>query len=166
MRHVRKVLVLLVAFLIDTTLGTYIGIFDISPSFLLVTIIAMAMAGEMMEAGIYGLLGGVLWDLFWGRTFGFHALIYMYTAIAARGFLELVYKNKPLITAGITFAASLVCEIFLCLFSFTIWGEGNFVYNLFRVMLPTALYTALLQLLLFRPITKLSRPGKERGIRL
>lgn len=166
MRHFRKVLVLLLALILDSTIGTYMGIWGITPSLLLVTVIAMAMAGEMGEAGVYGLLAGALWDLLWGRTFGFHALIYMYIAIAACAFLELVYKNTPIITAGVTFVASLLCEVLLYFVTFTIWGEGGFLYALFRIMLPTAVYTAIWQLLLFHPITKLSRPRTERGIRL
>ncbi len=166
MRHVRKVLVLILAFILDSTLGTYIGIWNISPSLLLVTVIAMAVAGEMAEAGVYGLFAGALWDLFWGRTFGFYALIYMFTAILACAFLELIYKNTPLITAGITLVASLLCEALLCFFTFTIWGEGNFMYALFRSMIPTAVYTAVCQLLFYHPIVKLSRPKKERGVRL
>ena len=166
MRHVYKALVLLLAFLVDSTLGSYIGILDISPSFLLVAVIAMAMAGEFAEAGIYGLAAGVLLDLFWGRTFGFHALLYMYAALLARAFLELVYKNTPVITAGITFAASLLCELIFCIFNFTIWGQGNFLYDLFRVIIPTAAYTAIIQMLLFYPITKIAKPKAERGTRL
>jgi len=165
MRHIWKSVVLLLALLIDSTLGSHIGILDISPSFLLVTVIAMAMAGELAEAGIYGLAAGVLWDILWGRTFGFHALLYMYVALGARAFLELVYKNTPVITAGITFVASLLCELVLCFFSFTIWGRGNFLYNLFRIIIPTAAYTAIVQMLLYYPITRLSRPKEERGTR-
>lgn len=163
MRHVYKSLVLILAFLIDSTLGSYIGILDVSPSFLLVAIIAMAMAGEFAEAGIYGLFGGVLLDLFWGRTFGFHALLYMYVALGARAFLELVYKNTPAITAGITFVASLLCELIFCVFNFTIWGQGNLLYDIFRVIIPTAAYTAIVQMLLFYPITRLAKPKTERG---
>ncbi len=166
MRHVWKILVLLTAFIIDSTWGSYIGILDISPSFLLVAVIAMAMAGEFAEAGIYGLVAGVLWDLVWGRTFGFYALLYMYAALGARAFLELVYKNTPVITAGITFAASLLCEMVVCVFSFIIWGRGNFLYDLFRVIIPTAAYTAIVQMIFFYPVTKISRPKLERGTRL
>ncbi len=166
MRHVWKSLVLLLALIIDSTLGSYIGILDISPSFLLVAVIAMAMAGELPEAGIYGLAAGMLWDLLWGRTFGFYALLYMYAALGARAFLELMYKNTPVITAGITFAASFLCETVLCLFGFAIWGQGNFLYDLFRVIIPTAAYTAIVQMIFFYPITKISRPKMERGTRL
>ncbi|MBE7062561.1 MAG: rod shape-determining protein MreD [Ruminococcaceae bacterium] len=166
MRHIWKTLVLLLALVIDSALGSYIGILDISPSFLLVTVIAMAMAGEFAEAGIYGLAAGVLWDLLWGRTFGFYSLLYLYAALGARAFLEMVYKNTPVITAGITFAASLLCEAVLCLVNFTIWGQGNFWYDLFRYIIPTAAYTAIVQMLLFFPITRLSRPKEERGTRL
>ena len=164
MRHVYKTLVLLLAFIIDSTLGSYIGILDISPSFLLAVVIAMAMAGEIVEAGVYGLAAGVLLDLFWGRTFGLYAILFMYAALGARAFLELIYKNTPVITAGITFAASLVCELVFCVLHFTIWGEGNFLYDLFRVIIPTAAYTAIIQMLLFYPVTKLAKPKTERGM--
>lgn len=166
MRHVWKILVLLAAFLIDSTLGSFIGIKDISPSFLLVVVIAMAMAGELTEAGIYGLAAGVMWDIFWGRPFGFYALLYLYIALLSRAFLEFVYKNTPVITAGITFVAALLCEIVLSLFHFTIWEQGNFWYDLFRVSIPTAAYTAIVQMLLFHPITRLAKPKAERGGRL
>lgn len=165
MRHIWKSLVILLALIVDSTLGSQIGIFDISPSFLLVVLIAMAMAGELAEAGVYGLVAGVLWDLLWGRTFGFHALLYMFVSLGARGFLELVYKNTPKITAGITFVASLLCELVICFFSFTIWGRGDFWYALLRMMIPTAAYTAVVQMILYHPITRLSRPKEERGTR-
>ncbi len=166
MRHVWKSLVLLTAFILDSTLGSYIGIFDFSPGFLLVSVIAMAMAGGLAEAGIYGGVAGFLWDIAWGRTFGFYTLLYMYAAICARGFLEMVYKNKPIITAGVTFAAALFCVLFGYGLRFVIWGRGDFVYDVFRTILPTAVYTAVVQLILFRPITAISRPKQERGRRL
>ncbi len=165
MRHVWKSLVLVAAFCLDSALGSYIGIFDISPSFLLVSVIAMAMAGGLVEAGVYGAVAGILWDLAWGRTFGFYTLLYMYSCLGARGFLELVYKNTTLITAGVTFAAALFCEIFVYIFSFVIWGRGSLLYDFLRVILPTAVYTSALQLVLFRPLTLISRPKLERGRR-
>ena len=165
MRHVWKTLILLLACIIDSSLGSFIGIFDISPSFLLVSVIAMAMSSDFPEAGIYGGAAGVLWDLMWGRTFGFYALLYMYCALGARAFVEMVYKTKPSITAGITFGASLICELAVCIFSFVIWKRGNFLYDLFRVIIPTAAYTAIIQMLLFYPITLIARPKTERGTR-
>ena len=56
MRHVWKTLVLLLALVIDSALGSYIGILDISPSFLLVTVIAMAMAGVVAAAPVLALI--------------------------------------------------------------------------------------------------------------
>ena len=166
MRHIFKILALLAAFIIDSTWGSFLGIWEISPSFLLAAVIAMAMAGEMAEAGVYGLGAGVLWDLTWGRTFGFYTLLYLFIALLSRAFLEMIYKNSTLITAGVTFVASLVCEMVLCLVGSMIWGEGNFGFQLFRIMIPTAVYTALIQMLIFRPITRISRPKEERRSRL
>ena len=165
MRYVWKTLVLLLAFILDSSLGSFISIFDIAPSFLFAAVMIMAMTGGMGEAGIYGALAGVLWDLAWGRTFGFYTLLYMYSALSAHGFLELIYKSTPLLTAGITFAASFLCELIVYLLRFTIWGEGVLIFNAFRFMLPAALYTALIQLLIFRPVNAVSRPRQERGSR-
>ncbi len=166
MRYVWKTLVLILAFVLDSTLGSFISIFDIAPSFLLATVMVMAMTGGLGEAGIYGALAGVLWDLAWGRTFGFYTLLYMYSALSAHGFLELIYKSTPLLTAGITFVAAFLCELIVYLLGFTIWGEGFLIYNVFRFMLPAAIYTALLQLLIFHPVNAVSRPRQERGARL
>lgn len=166
MRHLWKVLVLFLAFLLDTTLGVYIGILDVSPSFLLVAIVAMAMVSVPVEAGIYGFAAGFILDLCWGRTFGFYTLLYLYIALGARFFLEFIYKNTPRVTAGITFAASFFADVLLLVFGFTVWGEGNFLYALFRMVIPAAAYNAILQMLLFHPITAISKPKTERGTRL
>lgn len=166
MRHVWKTLLVLAAFCLDSTLGSYISIFNIAPCFLLATVIAMAMTGELGEAGVYGAVAGVLWDLAWGRTFGFYTLLYMYTALSAHGFLELVYKTSLFLTVGITFVATVLCEMIVYLLTFTIWGKGYFFLHVFRFMIPTALYTALVQLLIFRPINAICRPKQERGLRL
>ncbi len=166
MRHIWKGLVLFFAFVLDTTLGTYIEVFGISPSFLLVCVVAMAMVTTPAEAGIYGFIAGAFMDVYWGRVFGFYTLLFLYSALMARAFLEFVYKNTPTITAGITFAASLFCNTILCLLRFTVWGEGNFLYALFRLIIPTAAYTAIVQMLLFYPISILARPKEERRTRL
>ncbi|MBQ7036551.1 MAG: rod shape-determining protein MreD [Clostridia bacterium] len=166
MRHVWKILVLILAFVLDSTLGSFISIFDIAPSFLFASVMIMAMTGGFGEAGIYGAVAGILWDLAWGRTFGFYTLLYMYSALSAHGFLELVYKSSPLLTACITCVATFLCELIVYLLAFTIWGEGFLIFNVFRYMLPTAIYTAAVQLCIFRPVNALSRPGQERGMRL
>ncbi len=166
MRHVWKVLVLLLAFLADTTISTYIGILEISPSFLLAVTIAMAMASTPAEAGVYGFLAGVLMDVSWGRTFGFYTLLFLYTALGARMFLELVYKNTPAITAGTAFVASFLCDVVLCVFGFTVWGEGGFLYAIFRIIVPKAAYTAIAELILFYPVMAIAKPKTERRTRL
>ena len=158
MRHIWKILILFLAFLADTTIGTYIGILHISPAFLLAAVIAMAMVSTPIEAGVYGFAAGVLMDICWGRTFGFYTLLFLYISLGARMFLELVYKNTPAVTAGIAFVASALCNVILCLFGFTVWGDGNFIYALFRIIVPMAAYTAILELLLFHPITVITKP--------
>ena len=165
MRYVWKTLVLLLAFILDSTIGSFISIFDIAPSFLFATVMIMAMTGGYGEAGMYGALAGVLWDLAWGRTFGFYTLLYMYSALSAHGFLELIYKSTPFLTAGITVVAAFLCKLIVYLLGFTIWGEGALVYNIFRFILPAAIYTGAVQLLIFRPINAVSRPKQERGTR-
>lgn len=165
MRHVYKLLILLLTFIIQYSWGSYITICGVTPNLMLALIITMALSSDFLEAGIYGLTAGVLIDIFWGRAFGFYSLSFMYLPLLARAFIELIYKNSAFRSAAITFFATLVFETLLYFLSFIIWGKGNFPYALVRLILPVAFYTFVVELIIYKPVTLLSRPKPERGTR-
>lgn len=167
MRHVFKTLVLILIFVLQNTLVPYISILGVTPDILLAAVIIMALFSEPIEAGIYGAVTGTILDLILGRVYGFNTLAFLYIALAVRAFLEFVYKNRPVITAGITFVITIIYEIIYYFISYTIWGDGVFLYALFRLIIPTAAYTAAIQFLLYKPLSEVCLLGiKERGRRV
>ena len=167
MRHIFKVLTLIVVFVLQGGLCPHIEMLGIAPNLVLATVIIMALSSDFIEAGIYGGCAGMLMDIFWGRVFGFNTLIFLYVALAVRFFLEMTYKNTPTITAGITFVAVFVYELIYYFFSYMIWGEGVFLYALLRVMIPAAAYTAAIQFVIYKPVIWASRVKlDERGRRI
>lgn len=163
MQVVLKFVLIFLAFIIQGTWVQYIGILGVTPNAVLALIIALALVSEPFEAGAYGFAAGALWDLMWGRVFGIHTLLFLYVALLARAFIELMYKKGLSVVIVITFLAAIFYETVFFFLSFFIWGETGFLYVMLRIIIPSAAYTGVAQILIYSVTDALPLTRHERG---
>ena len=154
---------LLIAALLQPTVMRWIEIFGTSPNIFLIFVIAAALICGKKAGAVCGLVFGLTLDMLVGRMIGVNALIFLYAGFFVGILCERFISGPGSLTAAvIIFAMSLLGGIVYYIAYSMVWGDIGFWGALFRVVLPEALYTGVLGLLLFVPIRKSFRLIQKR----
>lgn len=156
-RRIVTVLMIVAAFLLQSTVFGRLAFANIRPNLMIVVTASVGfMRGEKggMEAGF---LCGLFIDLFWGGVLGFYTLIYTVIGYMNGTFHRLFFDDDikfPLVLIGIS---DLIYSFvgYLCLFML----QGKFIFSFFlgHVMLPELVYTILVTLILYQIILHVNR---------
>lgn len=166
------VLSLLAAIFLDSVLFARINIVGIRPDCLLALTVSLGVLLGQQEGMFFGLLGGILMDVLFGRAVGLGAMAYMLAGVAGGAFYKKFYADNiiiPSITAAI---CALAKENLTAVAVRLQGGRFNYFEMLFAYMLPCALLTgglcALVHMLLKPTLQRQVKKHYERhagGIR-
>jgi len=133
----------------------YLSIYGVKPDLVMLLVIFNGFLLGPREGAFLGFTGGIVEDLFSGSYIGLNALTKMAAGYLAGFCGERLYKENSLVVAGVTFfsaAVGLLLNYFLLLY---LEIYMPFLNSLFRVILPTALYTAVLVPLFYKRVLRL-----------
>ncbi len=154
---------LLIAALLQPTVMRWIAIFGIGPNIFLIFVIATALICGKKAGAVCGLVFGLTLDMLVGRMIGVNALVFLYAGFFVGILCErFISGTGTLAAAVIMLSMSILCGIAYYIAYSMVWGDIGFFKALFRVVLPEALYTGVLGLLLFAPIRKSFRLIRRR----
>ncbi len=140
---------------LQPTLISSIGIFGIAPNLFLVFIVAAAMIKGKKTGAVCGFVYGLVFDLLVGRMIGVNALLYMYAGLFAGLLCERFISGTGCVVAAVlVFAISLVCGTIYYIVYNMVWGDMGFWLAIGRVILPEAVYSAILGFVVYRPTEK------------
>lgn len=123
---------------------------SIKPDILLILTVSFGLMRGRRDGLWTGFFCGLVLDLFFPSVIGFQTLIYMWIGYVS-GFAYRIFYDDDIKTPMImTGAASLVYGLYCYLFSFFLRGRLNFLFYLGRIIIPEALYTIVLTILLYR----------------
>lgn len=144
-----RILVIIVAFLLQSMFFTSFAFARVRPNLLLiVTVFAGFMAGKK-EGIVIGFSCGMLWDLFSGDLMGFYALIFLLIGYANGRFHSLLFNEDvrlPLLLGG---ASDLVFSLIVCVTQFFLRGRFQFGTYLFNIILPELIFTMIVVLITY-----------------
>ena len=148
MRRLKKLALYLAityaAFFLQTVLMPHVSIAGVSPNLL---VIAVAVIGFMVETkdGIFlGLLCGICCDRFFGDYFGIYAFIYALVGYTAGFMHQKIFDDDvslPVVAIGI---CDVIYGLLMYVLYFLLRSRYDFVYYLFHVIIPEAVYTAVI----------------------
>ena len=165
MRHLKKSLILLFAFILQNAFGGYIEILGIKPSILTVVVIIFSLGGDNeWESLIYGVSAGVIYDVIWGRVFGLMTVMLTVLAVAVYYIGEFLYKKTATEAAVVTFFGTIVVEALCYGANFTLFGEGSFFYVLLRIIIPTGAYNAIISAICYHLLSKVTVSKKGENV--
>lgn len=103
--------------------------------------ISIAVFEGVTAGAIFGIVGGIIWDIQSGKTFGLHSLLLMVACIAAALLIENLFRNTIFSAFVFSLVTTLVIE-FITWFAFMyLKGNEQFAAAFLRIMLPTLAYT-------------------------
>lgn len=169
-RALINVVLIILAFTIQNCVFPLLPFLSAAPNLLLILTFSFGFI-EGKEAGMfYGLLSGLLLDLFYSGPFGFYTLIYIYigytNGICTKYYYE-DYITLPLILSVVN---ELAYNIYIYVLRFLIRGRLNFMFYFREIIIPEIIFTVVTTLLVYRLFLftnrRLEGLGKRRDGRI
>lgn len=165
LRKVVVFLIIIVGYLLQTTLFKAISLAGIVPNILIIITSSFGfMRGK--EEGMYiGFLSGLMIDVFFGNILGFYALVYMIIGYL-NGFFRRIFYPEDIKLPMILIGASELLYCFICYIClFLLRGRLHLGFYFLHVMLPDIVYTVLVTLIIYKGILYINEWLEERELR-
>ena len=134
-RLIVTLLELILCFLLQTSLFSFLRISGVVPNCLLILIITVAYTKGQISAIVTGFFAGLLLDLCFSETVGFCAILYMIVAFLA-GFAHKIYYERDYFVPGVLIlSGELIYSFLYYVIFFLLRGKLElhtyFIYTIF-----------------------------------
>ncbi len=151
-RFLFYILMVLFCFMLQTTIFQWLELADIIPNILIILVVSIGYMRGIKEAIFLGIVCGLCMDFMYGNYIGFYALLYLAVGFLSghsNYFYEQDDYTMPLILIGV---GDLVYGTIFYILSFLLRARLNFFYYLRRIMVPEAIYTVIVGIILYKLI--------------
>ena len=146
---------LLVMYLLETTLLQGLSIAGAVPNLIIILLVVISFRYGQVNGLIFGFVAGLFTDLMDGTYLGLFALLYMSLGYLL-GFANKIYDKDdytiPLILTGLT---DILYNFGIFIVGFLLRNRTHLLFYLRSIVLPEAIYTVVVSVLLYRAIQKL-----------
>lgn len=161
-RNVFITIMVIVCFVLQSTLFQIISFGGIAPNLLIIITAAFGFMGGKKCGLIVGFASGLLYDIFFGDVLCFHALIYMYIGYINGNFKQIFYKDDIKLPLVLITASDFIFNITYYVLLFMLRGRFHFVHYLKSIMIPEIVYTIVATLILY-PFIRFVMGKLEQG---
>lgn len=153
-RKISVALIIIVCFLLQSTIFQTLSFASISPNLLIVVTASFGFMRGRKEGMWIGFFSGLLMDVFFGSMIGFYALIYMYVGFV-NGFFRKTFFPDDIKLPMLLISASDFCyNILVYFFLFLFRKKFALGYYMLHVIIPELVYTLLISVVLYFIILK------------
>lgn len=150
MRVLNYILLILINFILQTTVCEYIAISSIKPNLLLILVISFSFMRGKEEGMLLGFFSGLLMDSFFGLFLGLNAGIYLSIGWCCGNYSN-KYREDSVIPPFILLTSfSFLFGVLSYLFKVFLAGYPNIVPFLSDFIIPETVYTSLLSFFVYR----------------
>lgn len=156
-RLIVSILLIIVCFLLQTTVFKGLAFGGIVPNLLIVLTASFGfMRGEC--TGLFvGFFCGLLSDIFFGNVLGLNAMIYMYIGYTNGKFNRIFFPDDIKLPLLLIFLSDLAYGFLYYITLFLMRSRFQVVYYFLHIILPEIVYTLFMTLLLYPLILKINK---------
>ncbi len=155
MKRIVGLFLIIICFLLQSTLFQYIAFAGIVPNLMIMITSIFGIMEGRTDGMLVGFACGLLTDIFYGSVLGVNALIFLLigyaNGIANRGFYPDDIKFPIMFIA----ASDMVCLVLTYLTGFLFRARFDVGYYFIHLMLPELIYTVIVAILFYIPIRNL-----------
>lgn len=156
-RVIINLALIIIAFTIQNSIFPLIPFLSASPNLLLILTFSFGFMNGKRAGMLYGVLAGLLLDLFYSGPFGFYTLFYIYAGyingICTKYYYE-DYITLPLVLSVIN---ELAYNMYIYIFRFLIRGRLHLLYYFRELMIPEIIFTVVTTLFIYRLLLYINR---------
>ena len=156
-RKVITFFIILISFLLQSTLFVKLKFGAVSPNLMLVVTSSFGFMRGRKSGIAVGAISGLLVDIFWGQLLGFHTLLYTVIGYLNGSFERLFYDEDVKLPIVLISASEFLYGICIYVFIYMLQGDFAFGTYLFSIIIPELVYTILVTLILYQVILHINR---------
>lgn len=160
-RIVLNMLIMIAAFTIQNSVFPLIPFLSGYPNLLLILTFSFGFIHGKEPGMLYGLLAGLLLDLFYSGPFGFYTLLYVYIGYINGIFNKYYYEDYITLPLILCVVNELAYNLYVYIFRFLIRGRLDFGYYFKEIMIPEIIFTVVVTLLVYKLFLNTSRRLEE-----
>lgn len=156
-RKIGELILILFFYLLQVTLGRVIEIGGIKPNLLVILPVLFGFLHGKNEGMFAGFFAGFMYDLFFSGLLGFASLVFVYIGYLSGIFYQKYEETEMLIPLGLLLTGNFSFEFLSYIGNFLLHNRLNVMYFISRFILPEVVYTLLIAVILYKPITFLNK---------
>ncbi len=161
LRKITVFFIVLVCFLLQTTLFQSISFLTVAPNLLIIVTASFDFMRGKKEGMYIGLFCGACMDIFYSHILGGYAMLFMYIGYLNGFFRKLFFPEDFKLPMVLVAASDFVYNFVIYFFVFLFRSKLKFPYYLSHVILPEMVYTLLMMIILYFIILKVNRRLEE-----
>lgn len=150
MRIIFATVIVLINFILQTTLFQHLAIQGVFPNTALIIVVSYALLRGSKEGCIIGISSGLLFDIFFGTTMGYYGLLFFVICFFTGKSQKNFYRENYLLPIVFCTIAAGIYETFQFVAELILRKDGNILYFIIKILLPTIVYTAIVTVPIYR----------------
>lgn len=163
MRRVIVIAVLIIiSFVLQTTLFNYHDVVGVAPDLLLVITMSFGIMRGRREGLLTGFFCGLLYDVFYGTLLGPFMFLYMVIGYV-NGFFHRNYMMEDvMLPVIISMLDEMLIQFMIYIFAFLLRNRLSVGYYLIHIILPRTVYTVLITVIVYRVYVRINKYLKKK----
>jgi rod shape-determining protein MreD len=149
-RGIIYTIAIVISFLLQTSVFSFLKLADTAPNVMLALVVSIALIRGQKEGVAVGFFCGLLIDLFYGTILGQYALLYVAIGYVNGFFHRLYFQDDFMLPLAVLMGNSFLYDVLVYIFFFLLRGRMGFLYFLRSIIIPEAIYTAIIAVLVYR----------------
>lgn len=150
MRILITTIVVLVNFILQTTLCNYLTIQGVFPNTALIIVVSYALLRGSKEGCIIAICSGILFDIFFGTATGYYALLFLLFGFFTGKSQKNFYRENYLLPILFCSVAAGIFEFIHFITEFLLRKDADILFFFVRVLLPNIVYTTVVTVPIYR----------------
>lgn len=152
---------IILAFTIQNSIFPLLPFLSAAPNLLLILTFSFGFMDGQRAGMLYGLVAGLLLDLFYSGPFGFYTLFYIYVGYINGICTKYYYEDYITLPLILSLVNELAYNMYVYIFRFLIRGRLDFLYYFRELMIPEIIFTVVTTLFVYRLLLFISRRLNE-----
>jgi rod shape-determining protein MreD len=157
------VLLIMVGFVLQTTLVQSIAIADVVPNIMLLLVVLISYVNNVYVGIVTGMTCGFIVDCQYGSVIGVCMLAYVLIGYFCGTLNRVYYKGDYLIPLGMVAVSELLYSLVIYVTDFLLRGRLNIGFFIKKVVMPELVYTVFIAVFMYGLICRLYKSKEDKG---
>ena len=148
-RKVFHVISILIAFIAQTTVVAALPL-SAKPQLVFCIVVFIGLLAGSKSGMLLGFLGGILVDIYYGDVLGYYALMYIVAGYVCGKYCKLFFEDKIWLPMISVFSGDVIMGLIIYASRFFLRGRVYLPGYIYKVILPEAVMSAILTLIIYK----------------